>query len=335
MLNGSVLPTLQEMIGKQIFDHLNEIDLSLPRAAYNQDICQLLERTVLLGGKRFRPMLVFIMGDLWGIPLSSLRCYAEVIEKVHAASLSHDDVIDVASTRRGQTSINIVGGNKQAILAGDYLLAQVIHDMCQLQSWPLLSELSQVIQDLALGEWLQVDLAKRRFDLRFEEIALVAEKKTSSVIRWCCLVAPILKNAPQEEIEICRDFGRKLGLAFQFIDDTIDYSHTALKDFGQDLKNGVMSIVTYELMSAHPTLVGEILKNRESLYQINNSGTKIFHPAVDEALKKVRARAELYIQSCLEDLQNLEKKVKQRGEWREEAHQSLVFLMHLLLHRDN
>src|SRR5690606_31879505 len=117
---------------------------------------------VLLGGKRLRPLLTYLCGNFFGVKADALDVYAKAIEMVHAASLSHDDVVDGANTRRGKPSINAESSNKQAVLAGDYLLADVIVELTKQGDLTLVQEMSYVIQALAEGEWIQLDAAASR-----------------------------------------------------------------------------------------------------------------------------------------------------------------------------
>jgi len=175
-------------------------------------------------------------------------------ELVHAASLSHDDVIDNATLRRGNPSINILSSNKKAVLAGDYLLSSVIVDLCNAGNLQLVSEMSLVIKDLSEGEWLQLDLIESREYTR-ELIKEIAIKKTSSVMSYCCLAPAIFAELSSDIQSLARDFGMNLGLAFQLIDDTLDFSGDSLKDQALDLRNGIVNAVVFELLDDHDQLM--------------------------------------------------------------------------------
>ena len=109
----------------------------------------------MFGGKRLRPLLTYLVGNLFQQKIEHIKIYADSIELVHAASLAHDDVIDEAQTRRGFPSIN-TRGNKRAVLAGDYLLATVMANLASRGVLPLVREMGQVVASLAWGEWLQL-----------------------------------------------------------------------------------------------------------------------------------------------------------------------------------
>ena len=122
---------------------------------------------MLRGGKRLRPLLTVLFGELAGMQKPQLKVLAKAIEHVHAPASAHDDVIDGASTRRGKPSINVAGDNKKAVLAGDFLLAQVINDLSSLGKIEVVNETAGIIKRLSIGEWLQHDCVKlRKYDER-------------------------------------------------------------------------------------------------------------------------------------------------------------------------
>jgi geranylgeranyl pyrophosphate synthase len=204
------------------------------------------------------------MAHLFRVDFKTVTPYARASELVHAASLSHDDVIDNATMRRGHPSINILASNKKAVLAGDYLLASVIVDLTNAGNLELVREMSLVIKDLSEGEWLQLDLISERNYSR-DIIREVAEKKTSSVMSYCSVAPAILSGADKKTIELCREFGRRLGLAFQLIDDTLDYSGTSLKDQELDLQNGIVNAVVFEVLDAQSELFKRFKSGEELL----------------------------------------------------------------------
>ncbi len=224
-----------------------QLDSELGKPAVDE----LLSRSVLSGGKRLRPLLTYVMGNLFALESERLDPFARAIEMVHAASLAHDDVVDEASTRRGAPSINALAGNKKAVLAGDFLLADVIVGLTQTGELRLVQEMAMVIQELALGEWLQWDAShNRQYTAQIiEEIAL---KKTSSVMSWCAVAPAILARLSADEISLARKFGKHLGLAFQQIDDTLDFAGDGLKDQHLDLKNGIVNSVIYNWFEKNP-----------------------------------------------------------------------------------
>lgn len=253
------------MLGQIPIDILvntKKLNLKIDDDSLNQEIGPLLNRTLLTGGKRLRPMLTLLMGEFFGIKAKEVSPFARAIEMVHAATLAHDDVIDNATERRGNPSINIVSTNKKAILSGDYLLAQIMMELASTGNNRLVYEMSQVLKDLVDGEWLQTKNIFDR-DIKWEDIENVARKKTSSVIQWCCIVPPILSNQDDHIIEKARQFGIELGLAFQMVDDVLDFEKDVGKDNIQDIKNGILNTVSYILIRNNPQSLVKI-KNGES-----------------------------------------------------------------------
>lgn len=243
-----------DSIPSEILSRSKSIDLKIRSVNAHNAIDEVLSQTVLSGGKRLRPLLTYLMANLFKVNLDQITPFARASELVHAASLSHDDVIDNATVRRGSASINILASNKKAVLAGDYLLSSVIVDLCQAGRLSLVNEMSLVIKDLSEGEWLQLDLIESRKYTRdlIKEIAL---KKTSSVMSFCSVAPAIYSNQSKDIQELARQFGLNLGLAFQLIDDTLDFSGDSLKDQALDLRNGIVNSVLFELLSDRDDLM--------------------------------------------------------------------------------
>ncbi len=216
------------------------------------EISNLLNETVLSGGKRLRPMLLFLIGEHLGIKQELLTSYAICVEQIHAASLAHDDVIDEASLRRGRPSINALSSNKYAVLSGDYLLADVIWRLAELKNNEILQESSNVIKDLSLGEWIQLKSIEEN-GIEFESIIDVCELKTGSVMGLCSTIPAILQGKEPLK-EKLRDFGRAVGVAFQLVDDVLDFSDAPEKEPFNDLKNGQLNAVIYKIFEHAPSV---------------------------------------------------------------------------------
>lgn len=272
-----------DSVPREIIGQIKNIDLQITSENCNEEINRLLQKTVLFGGKRLRPLLTHLMGNLFGLSVDAVAPYARAIEMVHAASLSHDDVIDNATQRRGLKSINVLGSNKMAILAGDYLLAEVIVDLSSRNNLFLVKEMASVIKDLAEGEWIQDDCLKLRSYSR-ELIETIALKKTASVMTYCSVAPAVLANRSADVIELCRDFGKNLGLAFQLMDDTLDLSDQSQKDVLLDLKNGVVNSVIYEWLLFNPT-IHQKYRNGEPLESLWNGDD------LQQAINLVQERA--------------------------------------------
>lgn len=254
-----------DALPKEALNYSKNFELKIRSVKAHEAIDAVLSQSVLSGGKRLRPLLTYLVANLFRTDFDKVTPYARATELVHAASLSHDDVIDNATMRRAKPSINIIASNKKAVLAGDYLLASVIVDLTNAGNLELVREMSLVIKDLSEGEWLQLDLIDDRNYTR-ELIREVAMKKTSSVMSYCCVAPAILSNNTAC-VELAREFGNCLGLAFQLIDDTLDYSGDSQKDQELDLKNGIVNAVIFELLDKNPAHFARF-KGGESLLDV-------------------------------------------------------------------
>jgi octaprenyl-diphosphate synthase len=281
----------------QVLDRSRNLELNIRSVNAHAAIDELLLRTVLKGGKRLRPLLTYLVANLFKVDLDSITPFARAVELVHAASLSHDDVIDNATTRRGSPSINILGSNKRAVLAGDYLLSSAIVDLSSTGNLQLVKEMSLVINDLSVGEWLQLDLIASREYSR-ELIREIALKKTSSVMSYCTVAPAIFANMPVEIEELSRQFGINLGLAFQLIDDTLDYSLGSKKDHELDVKNGTVNSVVFEFLVNHFDLMKRFKAGEDLISLIDSEGIRPF-------VLKITTEAHGYLEKAQVDLEKI------------------------------
>lgn len=321
-----MIPKFLTSIPAELLGRVQGLEMKTSSENCNRSINQLLQRTVLLGGKRLRPLLTYLCGNFFGVAPERLDVYAKAIEMVHAASLSHDDVVDGASTRRGKPSINAESSNKHAVLAGDYLLADVIVELTKQGNLELVKEMSLVIQALAEGEWLQLDAAQSRQYSR-ELIAEVANKKTASVMSWCAVAPAIVAQMPLAVINYARDFGYHLGLAFQQMDDTLDFSGNSKKDHLLDLENGVINAVLYEWLELNPEL--------KTRFLAGESAVTLWHEKnLDKAVSIVEQRAHDHLDKCLNLIDIMAKEIPQHSQLNgaqiEKAKEPLIEIVHYL-----
>jgi geranylgeranyl pyrophosphate synthase len=277
-------------IPKPILLKLSKINLDVPSQNCQVEIDELLSKSVLLGGKRLRPLLCYLFADFFGVTLENAEVNARAIEMVHAASLAHDDVIDDATQRRGNPSINIQSSNKKAVLAGDYLLAAVIGELTRQGNLRLVSEMAWVIEELDSGEWIQSDAVLTR---KYTEEILdqIASKKTSSVMSWCATSGAILSGGSDELVSACKGFGYHLGLAFQLLDDTLDFSADSQKDALLDLKNGQINSVLYQWLKLNPSIKND--------YESGQDISELFNESfLGEAIAIVEKTAKDHLHEC-------------------------------------
>jgi len=211
------------------------------------------------GGKRLRPAIVLLisratMTDQDITPRH--RRLAEITEMIHTASLVHDDVVDESDTRRGIATVHSKFGNRIAVLAGDFLFAQSSWYLANLDNLEVVKLLSKVIMDLATGEILQ---GLNRFDTK-TTIETYLEKsyyKTASLIANSGMAAGLLSDVSRQTADNLYGYGRHLGLAFQIVDDILDFTGSADtlgKPAAADLISGNLTAPTLYAMEEKPHL---------------------------------------------------------------------------------
>ena len=197
------------------------------------------------GGKRLRPLLVLLAARACGAaPLGPQVGAAVVIEFIHTATLLHDDVVDQSDMRRGKAAARMLWGNEASVLVGDFLLGQAFKMMVEVGSLPCLEVLSTAASVIAEGEVMQLSAAKRT-DTSEDEYLAVIRAKTAALFAAACEVGPILANRSKAEIAACRSYGNNLGIAFQLIDDALDYGGSSAKlgkNVGDDFREGKITL---------------------------------------------------------------------------------------------
>lgn len=207
-------------------------------------IPNLAQHLVGAGGKRLRPLLTVSTAALCGYEGVNHHKLAAAVEFIHSATLLHDDVVDESALRRGKKPANLIWGNSASILVGDFLFARAFNLMVETGSMEALGILSNASSVIAEGEVQQ--LAALR-DLQMSEDAYMAviQAKTAALFAASTEVAPVIAERPTEERDALRDYGLKLGLAFQLVDDALDYGglESALgKSVGDDFREGKMTL---------------------------------------------------------------------------------------------
>ncbi len=202
------------------------------------------EYVLASGGKRIRPMLLLLSAKLCGYTGDRHVPLASVIEFIHTATLLHDDVVDSATLRRGNASANEVWGNEASVLVGDFLFSKSFSLMVQAGDLRVLKVLSDATTIIAEGEVLQL-LCTSDLDMTLERYIEVVKSKTAVLLSAACEAGAILgKASPEQELAL-RDFGMDLGIAFQLMDDTLDYTASEEqfgKEIGHDLEEGKITL---------------------------------------------------------------------------------------------
>jgi octaprenyl-diphosphate synthase len=184
-----------------------------------------------------RPLLVFLTARLNGEIAESTYIAATCIELLHTASLVHDDVVDDAHERRGSLSINALWNSKIAVLLGDYLLSTGMHICVEKSRYDMLEIISEAVKSMAEGELLQLQKA-RKLNIKEEDYYKIIISKTAALLSACTACGARSVSEDTETIQLMKDFGENIGIAFQIRDDILDYEGTGLtgKTVGNDIK---------------------------------------------------------------------------------------------------
>ncbi len=194
-------------------------------------------------GKLMRPLLTLLASGACGEIGTSHIETAAVAELIHVATLLHDDVLDDADIRRGRPTVRVEWGNRVSILSGDYLLAQASLKLSRLNQCRLVSIFAQVLANLCEGE---VEQIRTSYDIEttWDSYYKKSICKTAALYAACCESAGVINRLPEERIEDLRLFGEKFGIAFQIIDDLLDYTSSSErlgKPVLDDMKNGLLN----------------------------------------------------------------------------------------------
>ncbi|XP_015124804.1 decaprenyl-diphosphate synthase subunit 1 isoform X2 [Diachasma alloeum] len=219
-------------------------------------------------GKALRPMVAILMArainyhkERNGL-LATQRQVAMIAEMIHSASLIHDDVIDQSDFRRGKPSVNVLWSQKKVAMTGDYILAVASMMIARLRSDDVTLTLSQVVTDLVQGEFMQLG-SKETENERFAHYLTKTYRKTASLIANSAKAAAILGGADERLSEVAFQYGRNIGLAFQLVDDLLDFvstSSTMGKPTAADLKLGLATAPVLFACERYPELNPMIMR---------------------------------------------------------------------------
>jgi octaprenyl-diphosphate synthase len=196
------------------------------------------------GGKRLRPMLTLAMAKLSGYGGDGHIKLAAAVEFMHTATLLHDDVVDESDMRRGKLAARMLWGNEASVLVGDFLLGQAFKMMVEVGNLHALDILSAAAAVIAEGEVMQLGAAKNTATNEDEYLAVI-RAKTAELFASACEVGPALASKEKAEQAACRSFGMNLGIAFQLIDDALDYGGKSAKlgkNVGDDFREGKITL---------------------------------------------------------------------------------------------
>ena len=317
-------------IAKGIFDlvrddlTLVEREIAAQGGAAIEPVAEIADYLREGGGKRLRPALLLLTAGAAGYRGPSAIRLGAVVEMIHSATLVHDDVIDGAQTRRGRPSTNARWGNHMSVLAGDWLYMQSFELALRERNFAILDILIELTQNMVEGELLQLTRLGR-IDLTEADATELAYRKTACLFSGCARLGAVLGQQPKNVEEALADYGRNAGLAFQLVDDLLDFTASPEqlgKPVLSDLKEGKVTLPlifalqngkalpaenTGDLQGEAQRLVGKVLEERGFLSVRPEQITQLVNES--GALERASNLARQYVQrakACLEDLPDTE-----------------------------
>src|SRR5215470_1515555 len=258
------------------------------------------------GGKRLRPALLLLSANYAGRKDRSAIRLAAVVELLHSATLIHDDVIDSAGTRRGRPSANARWGNHRSVLTGDWLYMQSFQMALEERNFHILDILIDLTQKMVEGELIQLEKIGR-IDVTEEDALRLATYKTACLFSGCARLGAVLGRLEGEQEETLADYGKYAGLAFQLVDDLLDFTASAQqlgKPVLSDLKEGKVTLpLIYAMENGHREareLVARVLAEKE--FDSVRPETIVSLVRESGALERARCLAQDYAQrakACL------------------------------------
>ncbi len=217
-------------------------------------LAEMLDHSIKGGGKRIRPALNLLCGKLYDYNLAVLLPMATAIELMHTATLVHDDSIDKSMVRRGRATINKLWGMERAVLLGDYLFAKAGDSVADTHSIRAIKLFCQTLMIISRGE---LDQARNAFNLSQKRDQYLKRifAKTASLFSLSTESGGILSHAPETAIQSLKDYGCNLGIAFQIVDDILDFTATEEelgKPAGSDLAQGTLTLPALLLNERYP-----------------------------------------------------------------------------------
>jgi geranylgeranyl pyrophosphate synthase len=218
------------------------------------------------GGKRLRPALVLLSSKFYPADAEKVASLAAAVETLHTATLVHDDLIDNAFLRRGNPTLNTLWNSAATVLTGDYLFARAAAFAAETESVQVVSIFAQTLMTICSGELNQIFSSEGEQPTR-EYYYQRIYSKTASLFAASTETGALLGEAPQTEAQALRDYGYNLGMAFQIVDDILDFAGNEGdlgKPIGSDLRQGIVTLPTICFLEAHPEdeMVSKVLSGR-------------------------------------------------------------------------
>ncbi len=281
------------------------------------------------GGKRIRPTLLLLCAQLCGYRGPHAVLLGTVMEFIHCATLIHDDIIDGATTRRGRPSVNFEWGNNVTVLFGDFMFAKAMEMALGARSLQVMERLADVTLRMTEGEMLQTRYVGR-LDLTVEEHLDLIEKKTAALFACCCELPALLSELDERKATALRRYGHHLGLAFQLVDDLLDFtgdSATLGKPAASDLREGKATLAVIDLMSSGSAAARQLVERISSSEETSAAEIVELGGVLRDsgAIERAHQRAQFHARSAITELEMFDENL---------ARTALQSLPDLLLFRD-
>ena len=254
--------------------------------------------SLLGGGKRLRPLMFVLSCLLCGYKGEDIYRFSTIFECIHAASLLHDDVIDNADTRRKKASANHVWGNSAAVLSGDFLYSRSLSIALACNNLQFLKMLTETTTRMAEGQVLEL-INTNNWNISKDKYMEIIILKTAELISATCFCGAIISGAEKRTVDHLGQFGLNLGIAFQLIDDLLDYTSSEEKfgkPVGKDLRDGK---ITLPLILTLSNLEKAEVERLEDLFKNHKAEDKDYKKLIaqvrkNEIIDKVRSEAMFY-----------------------------------------
>lgn len=283
-------------------------NILIDRLNSNVDLINQMSHYIIAsGGKRIRPLLLLLCSRATNYGGTDHHAMAVVIELIHTATLLHDDVVDESTTRRNQDTANELWGNAASVLVGDFLYSRAFEILVEPNSMSIMRILSKATNQIAEGEVLQL-LNIRNDNVSQTKYFNVIEQKTARLFEAACKIGALLSDSSEKTINSLGDFGLHLGIAFQIIDDALDYesnSTTMGKEVGDDLSEGKITLPMIYALEKTSGSENKILRDAIKTADASNIDKIINILCSLNAFEFTRKIAENESQKALKSLKNI------------------------------
>ncbi|MBN8658068.1 MAG: polyprenyl synthetase family protein [Anaerolineae bacterium] len=273
---------------------------------HHPDLRAALEHLLAAGGKRVRPTLSLLVGNMLGAPLEKLINLGAAVELLHTATLVHDDLIDGSLLRRGTPTLNARWSPPATVLTGDFLFARAAKLAADTDYLPLMKQFSETLATIVNGELTQMFTSRGLINRDNYYKRIYA--KTASLFEMTSRAAAMVSPASDDTIEAMRDFGYQIGMAFQIVDDILDFNgdqNAVGKPLGSDLLNGLVTLPAIYFAEINPDDV-DVLSLPNGGWTNNENMTRLVEKIRSSSCtKKAMVEAEQHVDRALVRLEEM------------------------------